>query len=187
MGPAITFAVDPEGRRWVAEATGGRLEPVWCVSPDPKVGIYVAQSLVQFLTTLRQHLHLDTFNTRMKRLDEAAQLCWRHRGALASQARVSEVDDSRVRRWLLNLPRDARVYDRRTPTVGCGFPYGAAGPASQLYRCEDLPLFAVSGFPAPIRWSNYLGELATRVDIPRPRVMAGMASSLSVSSRSEHY
>jgi hypothetical protein len=72
----------------------------------------------------------------------------------------------------LQLPRDARVFDLRAPRFGTAWPYGIAGAAGRFHRCGRELLFAVSGFPAPHRWADYLGTLAWQRETPLPAIVA---------------
>jgi hypothetical protein len=108
----------------------------------------------------------------LRSVDEAADFAWQHRGALAFHARQDCAQDKQVRQWLLQLPRDARVFDLRSPRFGTAWPYGAAGAAGHFHRCGRELVFAVSGFPAPSRWADYVGDLAWRQHIPLPAIVA---------------
>jgi hypothetical protein len=172
--PCLTLAVDTQGRRWIAE-TGharGLPGPVWCVVSDPEVVVYVCADLSEFLSLLRQHACDQSMESWLRGIDIAAHQVWRSRGALAFQSRQACGHDRHVREWLLQLPRDSRVYDLRSPSLGAGWPYGVAGPAGRFHRCGRELLFAVSGFPAPSRWTEYLGNLAQHHQAPAPAVIA---------------
>lgn len=173
--PCLTLAVDDQGRRWIAEThkSAGMPGPVWCVhTPAPQVAVYVAADISAFLDVLQAHTIAGTTTRWLKSVDEAADSAWQHRGALAFHARQNCAQDKQVREWLLQLPRDARVFDLRSPRFGIAWPYGAAGAAGHFHRCGRELLFAVSGFPSPSRWADYIGDLAWRQDIPVPAIVA---------------
>jgi hypothetical protein len=171
--PCLTVAVDAQGRRWIAETsrTHGLPGPVWCVLRDPQVVVFVSDDLREFLELLDRHTLADSVAVWLQDIDNAARRAWRHRGALAFQSRQECGHDRQVRAWLLQLPRDSRVYDLRSPSFGAGWPYGVAGGCGRLHRCGRELLFAVSGFPAPSRWADYLGNLAQHHDAPTPAVI----------------
>jgi len=141
------------------------------VHQDPQVVVYVAEDISIFLKSLQTHTLAGTITAWLNSMADAARNAWRHRGALAFQARQACSQDKRVRQWLLQLPRDARVFDLRNPRFGTAWPYGVAGAAGRFHRCGRDMLFAVSGFPAPSRWANYLGTLAWQQDIPVPAIV----------------
>lgn len=172
--PCLTLAIDEQGRRWIAEThkSAGLPGPVWCVHQTPQVAVYVAQDISAFLDVLQAHSIARMTTRWLKSLDEAADSAWKHRGALAFHARQDCAQDKQVRQWLLQLPRDARVFDLRSPRFGIAWPYGVAGAAGQFHRCGRELLFAVSGFPSPSRWADYIGDLAWRQDIPVPAIVA---------------
>ena len=172
--PCVTLAVDTAGRRWIAETgnTEGLPGPVWCVLKDPQVVVYVSEDLGGFLGLLHRHLVADSFESWSHAIDAAAWRTWRQRGALAFHSRQACGHDRKVRAWLLQLPRDSRVYDLRSPSFGVGWPYGVAGGTGRFHRCGRELLFAVSGFPAPSRWTEHLGTLAQRHVAPRPGIIA---------------
>jgi hypothetical protein len=172
--PCLTLAVDTEGRRWLAETghTHGLPGPVWCVMQDPEVVVYVSADLGEFLGQLRRTLSDSSIRAWLKAVDSAAERTWRQRGALAFYSRQECGHDWQVRQWLLQLPRDARVYDLRSPKFGVAWPYGVAGTSGRFHRCGREPLFAVSGFPAPSRWADNLGNLAHHHDTPLPAIIA---------------
>lgn len=172
--PCLTLAVDDEGRRWIAEAhkSAGLPGPVWCIHHRPQVAVYVAEDLHAFLDLLRVHSIAGTISSWLKNVDEAADNAWQHRGALAFHARQDCAQDKHVRQWLLQLPRDARIFDLRRPRFGTGWPYGVAGATGHFHRCGRELLFAVSGFPAPTRWADYIGALAWQQNIPVPAIVA---------------
>jgi hypothetical protein len=171
--PCITLSVDRAGRRWIAE-TGhaeGLPGPVWCIVQDPEVVVYVCDDLGRFLDLLHRHVVAKSFEGFLHAIDEAAWRTWRQRGALAFQSRQACGHDRNVRAWLLQLPRDSRIYDLRSPSFGRGWPYGVAGGTGRFHRCGREPLFAVSGFPAPSRWTEHLGRLAHHHVAPRPAII----------------
>jgi hypothetical protein len=172
--PCLTLAVDDQGRRWIAEThkSAGLPGPVWCVHQTPQVAVYVAQDIRAFLDAVQTQSVAGTMTQWLRSVDEAAQSAWQHRGALAFQARQDCAHDKQVRQWLLQLPRDARVFDLRNPRFGIAWPYGVAGAAGHFHRCGRELLFAVSGFPAPSRWADYIGDLARQQDIPAPAIVA---------------
>ncbi len=172
--PCLTLAIDAHGRRWIAETgnTRGLPGPVWCVVPDPQVVVYVSADLGEFLTLLRRMTCHRSIAGWLEAVDAAAERAWKQRGALAFYSRQECAHDRQVRQWLLQLPRDARVYDLRSATFGVAWPYGAAGATSRFHRCGRELLFAVSGFPAPSRWAGYLGNLAQHHDTPLPAIAA---------------
>jgi hypothetical protein len=172
--PCMTLAIDAQGRRWIAETgnTHGLPGPVWCVVSDPQVVVYVSDDLGQFLNLLHRHVVAHSTEGWLQAIDAAAERTWRHRGALAFKSRQECGHDRNVRAWLLQLPRDSRVYDLRSPSFGTGWPYGVAGEAGRFHRCGRQLLFAVSGFPAPSRWTEYLGNLARHHQAPAPAVIA---------------
>jgi hypothetical protein len=172
--PCITLAIDAADRRWIAETgnTAGLPGPVWCVVKDPQVVIYVSANLAGFLELLHRHVVADSFEGWLAAVDAAAERIWRQRGALAFQSRQECGYDRNVRAWLLQLPRDSRVYDLRSPSFGAGWPYGVAGRTGRFHRCGRELLFAVSGFPAPSRWTEHLGRLAQQHVAPQPAIVA---------------
>jgi hypothetical protein len=183
--PCITLSTDTAGRRWIAETgnTEGLPGPVWCVVKDPQVVVYVSEDLGEFLGLLRRHVVANSFEAWSRAIDAAASRTWRQRGALAFHSRQECGHDQSVRAWLLQLPRDSRVYDLRSPSFGVGWPYGVAGGTGRFHRCGRELLFAVSGFPAPSRWTEYLGTLAQQHVAPRPGITAfDRARDLRVSS-----
>jgi hypothetical protein len=172
--PCLTLGVDLEGRRWIAETgkSEGLPGPVWCVVEDPQVVVYVCEDLGQFLELFNKHVQANSLKDFMHATDAAALRTWRQRGALAFQSRQECAYDRDVRAWLLQLPRDSRVYDLRSPSFGSGWPYGVAGGTGRFHRCGREQLFAVSGFPAPSRWTEHLGRLAEQHVAPRPAIVA---------------
>jgi hypothetical protein len=189
--PCITLAVDPAGRRWIAE-TGNNTEglpgPVWCVVKEPEVAVYVCEGVGEFLDLLYRHTVANSFEAWSQAVDAAASRTWRQRGALAFQSRQACGHDQNVRAWLLQLPRDSRVYDLRSPSFGVGWPYGVAGGMGRFHRCGRELLFAVSGFPAPSRWTEHLGTLAQQHVAPRPGILAsdrGQVVRVSADSQSK--
>lgn len=170
LRPCLTLAIDARNRRWIAET--GRREglpgPVWCIFEQPQVAVYVTEAVSDFILTLHEHTQAGSIGRWLHGLEEAAKRVWSHRGALAFHSRQACGSDASVRNWLYQLPRDARVYDLRFPHFGVGWPYGAAGVTSRLHRCGREPLFAVSGFPAPTQWADYLAEVAARQETPEP-------------------
>jgi hypothetical protein len=172
--PCLTLAIDENGRRWIAEThkSAGLPGPVWCVHQKPQVAVYVAEDVGAFLDLLQTHALAGTITSWLKKVAIAADNAWHHRGALAFHARKEGRQDKQVRQWLLQLPRDARVFDLRSPRFGTAWPYGIAGAAGRFHRCGREMLFAVSGFPAPSRWADYIGNLAWQQDIPVPAVVA---------------
>jgi len=172
--PCLTLAVDAQGRRWIAETakTQGLPGPVWCILPDPQVVMYISEDLGAFLQMLRRYTREGSVAAWLHAVDTAAHHAWKNRGALTFQSRQTCGQDPKVRAWLLQLPRDSRVYDLRSPTFGTGWPYGVAGGGGRYHRCGRELLFAVSGFPAPSRWANYLGDLAQHHEPPAPAVIA---------------
>jgi hypothetical protein len=175
--PCITLAIDAAGRRWIAETgnTEGLPGPVWCILEDPQVAVYVAEKLGGFLEIVHQHTVWNSFDGFQRAIDTAARRIWQQRGALAFQSRQECGSNRDLRAWLLQLPRDARVYDLRSPLFGAGWPYGSAGPAGRFHRCGRQLLFAVSGFPAPSRWMEHLGKVAQQHVAPRPAIIAAGA------------
>ena len=171
--PCLSLAIDGEGRRWIAETgnTRGLPGPVWCVMQDPEVVVYVSADLGDFLNLLRRTIFDHSIEGWLTAVDAAAERAWRQRGALAFHSRRECVQDREVRQWLLQLPRDARVYDLRSPRFGAAWPYGSAGATGRFHRCGRELLFAVSGFPAPSRWADYLGHLAQHYDAPVPAII----------------
>jgi len=178
--PCLTLAIDGEGRRWIAETanTRGLPGPVWCVMQDPEVVVYVSADLGEFLKLLHRTTCDQSIDGWLKAVDTAAERAWRQRGALAFYSRQECGHDRDVRQWLLQLPRDARVYDLRSPKFGVAWPYGAAGNTGRFHRCGRECLFAVSGFPAPSRWADYLGNLAHHHEAPVPAIMANQRVEL---------
>jgi hypothetical protein len=172
--PCLTLAIDAHGRRWIAETakTRGLPGPVWCVMQDPQVAVYVSADLGEFMDTVRRKTCDQSINGWLNMVDGAAERAWKQRGALAFYSRQECGHDSQARQWLLQLPRDARIYDLRSPTFGVAWPYGAAGSAGRFHRCGRELLFAVSGFPAPSRWAEYLGHVAQHHETPVPAVIA---------------
>ncbi len=172
--PCITLGIDTSGRRWIAETGNaeGLPGPVWCVVKNPEVVMYVCENLGRFLELVHRHVVGDSFDGFLQAIDAAAWRTWRQRGALAFQSRQGCGHDRELRAWLLQLPRDSRVYDLRSPSFGCGWPYGVAGATGRFHRCGREMLFAVSGFPAPSRWSEHLGRLAEQHVAPRPAIAA---------------
>jgi hypothetical protein len=172
--PCLTLAVDAQGRRWIAETanTQGLPGPVWCVMQDPQVVVYMSEDLGEFLALLHRHTCAHSITGWLQAIDAAAGRVWKRRGALAFQSRQECGHDREVRAWLLQLPRDSRVYDLRSPTFGAGWPYGVAGRTGRFHRCGRELLFAVSGFPAPSLWVDYLGHLAQHHDTPAPAILA---------------
>jgi hypothetical protein len=172
--PCLTLAIDDQGRRWIAEThkTAGLPGPVWCVHQQPQVAVYVADDVGAFFDLLRTHSTAGTITGWLKEVAVAADNAWHHRGALAFHARQEAQQDKQIRQWLLQLPRDARVFDLRSPRFGAAWPYGIAGAAGRFHRCGRDMLFAVSGFPAPSRWADYIGNLAWQQEIPVPAVIA---------------
>lgn len=188
--PCITLGVDGAGRRWIAETgkSSGLPGPVWCVVKEPQVVVYVCENLGGFVELLHRHSVSSSVVDWLRTLDGAAWRIWRQRGALAFQARQACGHDFQVRTWLLQLPRDSRVYDLRSPSFGAGWPYGVAGAGGRFHRCGRELLFAVSGFPAPSRWTDHLGQLARQHVPPRPAcdaVVATIGRASSANSRSE--
>ncbi len=171
--PCLSLAIDGEGRRWIAETENARglPGPVWCVMQDPEVVVYVSADLGEFLKLLHRTTCDQSIEGWLKAVDTAAERAWKQRGALAFHSRQACGHDREVRQWLLQLPRDARVYDLRSPKFGVAWPYGAAGATGRFHRCGRELLFAVSGFPAPSRWNEYLGNLAQHHDTPAPAIM----------------
>jgi len=139
---------------------------------DPQVVVYVSDDLGIFLDQLRRHTRSRSVSAWLQAIDAAAMRAWKQRGALAFHSRQECGHDRNVRGWLLQLPRDSRVYDLRAPSFGAGWPYGVAGGGGRLHRCGREPLFAVSGFPAPSRWADHLGSLARHHDTPVPAIVA---------------
>jgi hypothetical protein len=84
-----------------------------------------------------------------------AHVVWSRRRTLALRSFDSCSSDGAIRAWLASLPFDAYVYDLRHCTPARGWPYGLAGPSARLYRCGQLPVFAVAGWPAGSRWAPY--------------------------------
>lgn len=171
--PCLTLAIDGEGRRWIAETGNARglPGPVWCVMQDPEVVVYVSADLGEFLELLHRTTCDRSIDGWLKAVNTAAERAWKQRGALAFYSRQACGHDCEVRRWLLQLPRDARVYDLRSAKFGVAWPYGAAGATGRFHRCGRELLFAVSGFPAPSRWAKYLGNIAQHHDTPAPAIM----------------
>jgi hypothetical protein len=171
--PCITLAIDTGGRRWIAETgqTQGLPGPVWCVGKEPQVAVYVSENLGRFLELVHRHVVANSFDGWLHALDAAAWRTWNQRGSLAFQSRQDCGHDRQVRAWLLQLPRDARVYDLRSPSFGAGWPYGVAGGTGRFHRCGRELLFAVSGFPAPSRWREHLGQLARQHIAPQPAIL----------------
>ncbi len=147
--PCLTLAIDDAGRRWIGESgEKGLPGPIWCVFPNPKVAVYVADDLPAFIAALRAHASRgDTFEW-LQDLSIRARTVWNRRHALARRPYELQESDVQVRGWLAGLPIDAYVYDLRTPRITCGWPYGLAGPSGRLYRCGRLPVFAVAGSPS---------------------------------------
>ena len=177
--PCLTLAIDGEGRRWIAETanTRGLPGPVWCVTQDPEVAVYVSADLAEFLKLLHRTTCDQSIQSWLKAVDTAAARAWKTRGALAFYSRQACRQDREVRQWLLQLPRDARVYDLRAPKFGVAWPYGAAGADGRFHRCGRELLFAISGFPAPSRWSEYLGNLAQHHETPAPAIMVNQPAT----------
>jgi hypothetical protein len=172
--PCLTLGVDAEGRRWIAETgkSEGLPGPVWCVLEDPQVVVYVCEDLGKFLDLVRRHVEANSLKAFLRATDAAALRTWMQRGALAFQSRQECAYDRNLRAWLLQLPRDARVYDLRSPSFGSGWPYGVAGGSGRFHRRGREQLFAVSGFPAPSRWTEHLARLAEQHVAPRPAIIA---------------
>jgi hypothetical protein len=158
--PALTLAVDDDGRRWIAEVGNRDLPgPVWCVFPDPEVAVYVSDDLAAFLATLHDHTSRGEMHAWLRDLTAEARSVWSQRHLSAMRPHEAHRSDRAIRGWLLGLPFDAYVYDLRAPRTARGWPYGVAGPSGRLYRCGRLPVFAVAGLPAEGWWAPY----------PRPR------------------
>lgn len=174
LRPCLTLAIDERGCRWIAETvtSSGIPGPVWCVYENPRVAVYIGADVREFLGTVLRQCEHRSMSGWLQSVKAAAERTWQRRGTLAFQSRQDCSADPRVRAWLLRLPRDARVYDLRSASFGDAWPYGAAGAAGRLHRCERELLFAVSGFPPPSRWADHLAHLALTEDMPVAAVIA---------------
>lgn len=149
LRPCLTLAIDEAGRRWIAETAGGSEStgPVWCVFPDPKVAVFVADRLATFLAALKDAAIHGRTRVWMRALTAQARTVWSHRHQMAAYSHDRCRTDSSLRSWLWQLPFDAYVYDLRSELPARGWPYGLAGYAGRLFRCGRLPVFAVAGWP----------------------------------------
>ena len=146
--PCITLAIDDAGRRWIAEVSAdddGITGRVWCVLPEPKVALYVADDLGQFLTILREHTGGNSALAWLQSLDTEARNIWANRHSLAVRPYQAPEIDTAIRAWIARLPSDAFIYDLRGGATR-GWPYGLLGSSARLYRCGPLPVFAVAGW-----------------------------------------
>jgi hypothetical protein len=170
--PCLTFAIDDEGCRWIAETSRDRglPGPVWCVLPDPAVAVCVSDDLGAFL----EALHADATGRRrsewIRDVYAQARLVWASRHSLARAPYQISRDDRGLRGWLAELPLGARVFDLRKPSALRGWPYGLAGPDGELYRCARLPVFAVSASAQTSRWMQHMAHIAASGEILSPAV-----------------
>jgi hypothetical protein len=146
--PALTLAIDDEGRRWIAEIGNPDPGPVWCVYPHPEVAVYVGDDLAAFLRILRERTSGGGMPDWLQEVSVQARAVWSRRHALAIRPHQVNRLDPDIRGWLGTLPSDAYVYDLRAPCDARGWPFGVMGPSARLYRCGRLPVFAVAGWPA---------------------------------------
>jgi hypothetical protein len=171
--PCLTLAIDDVGRRWIAETSKerGLPGPVWCVFPNPAVAVLVSDDLAAFIETLRSSaVQQGQTLSWLQGLLAQAHVVWSRRRALALRSFDSCSSDGAIRAWLAGLPFDAYVYDVRHSTPARGWPYGLAGPSARLYRCGQLPVFAVAGWPAGSRWAplfDLSGSSTERSHAPR--------------------
>ena len=168
--PCLTLALDDDGRRWIAETSRhqGLPGPVWCLSPQPEVALYVSDDLAGFLAKLGHCSRRGGLSKWLHSLQRMAREVWAHRDNLAEQSQESCRNDRELRRWLAVLPFDAHVYDLRIPSAMRGWPYGLAGPEGRLHRCGKLPVFAVTACPTASRWTQHLAQIAATWEMPRP-------------------
>ncbi len=175
--PALTLAVDDDGRRWIAEVGNHDLPgPVWCVLPDPEVAVYVCDDLAAFVATLHAFSSRRELHAWLEGLTVKARVVWSQRHVSAMRPHEAHRSDPAIRGWLRGLPFDARVYDVREPGPARGWPYGVAGPAARLYRCGRLPVFAVAVLPAEGWRAPYPRSRAT----PTPAMPARSGLSFAV-------
>jgi hypothetical protein len=168
--PCLTLAIDDAGRRWIAEISDKDLPgPVWCIFPDPKVAVYVSDSLTAFIATLRECTRRDQILEWLQNLSTQAETVWTWRHSLARRPYQLHDSDKQVRGWLAGLPSNAYVYDLRNPTGARGWPYGLAGASGQLYRCGRLPVFAVAGSPSQGWYQKFSAAIPPTSPATKPR------------------
>jgi hypothetical protein len=170
--PALTLAIDAEGRRWIAETgrTRGLPGPVWCIDPHRQVAIYIDRRLQQFLRRLDDYGrrgHASAWNVS---LAAQARRIWLRRYAHAIHVSIASRSLREIRGWLGRLPQEAWIYDLRAPGSPRGLPYGLARDPAQWYRCGRLPIFAFCREVATARRS------ATEWTVPEPSDSRGAMS-----------
>lgn len=176
--PCLTLTIDAAGRRWIAEISDKDFPgPVWCIFPDPKVAVYVSDSLTAFISTLRDCTCRDEILKWLQDLRTQAQTVWTRRHSLARRPYQLHDSDKQIRGWLAGLPSNAYVYDLRKPMIAQGWPYGLAGASGQLYRCGRLPVFAVAGSPSQGWYQKF--NAAIPPPSPEATAHAAVANSLT--------
>ena len=140
--PCLTVAVDDEGRRWIAETSGGRglAGPVWCILPRSAVTLWIAEDLAGLLSIVRSSARPGDALEWLHRVDTRARWVWTHRKTLGIYFRNVCRADKTLRGWVMGMPCDAYVYDLRLPWIARGVPHGHGW----LYRCGRLPIFALA-------------------------------------------
>ncbi len=184
--PCMTLAIDDNGRRFIAERgeDDGPTGPVWCVFPQPQVAVYVSDTLEAFTHALAARKRDGTTLQWLQGLTAQAQAVWALRRTLGQgpQARGDDSNSERVKQWLARLPGDARVYDLRGPSTLRGLPYGL-GAAGRWYRCDRLPLFAITVAPTGQPWAEMPAEI-----FPEPPKSGAAGAMLSLQhSTFRHY
>jgi hypothetical protein len=176
--PCLTLAIDDEGRRWIAETSRdqGLPGPVWCVLPDPAVTLYVSDDLNGFLGTLNDASERGQLYRWLRGLQRDARAIWAQRRTLARVSYEICREERGLRGWLAGLPLDVHVYDLRSPSALRGWPYGLAGPEGRLYRCGQLPIFAVSAAPSASRWTRHMSQIAATAEVLAPAAAHGLAA-----------
>ena len=140
------MTIDDANRRWITELSEDGLPGrVWCLLGIPEVAVYVSDDLLSFITTLRERTCEGRLFSWLQDIDAQAHTIWMHRRELARRPYQTAALDVELASWLRTLPEDAFVYDLRKPTAARGWPYGMSGPASRLFRCGRMPIFAVAG------------------------------------------
>jgi hypothetical protein len=134
----IPIATDGAGNFWVVDVgADGSWRSVFFVAHDPPVVLVQARDLGAFIDQVFERPGREL--TR----DEAVVRIWKDNPHAMARAEAVMSSDPAVRAFAQQLGDGFVVVDLRAGREGTGFPWGSAGPKTEVRRAGDDLLFAV--------------------------------------------